>query len=142
MNPCPQDRQFLASNDVSGYRYYKCEQCSGIWIPGASVQRVLSAKGITELRVAPRGDKCEMQCPDCLTDCDSILIEGCRLDLCLKCHGVWLDSGEVRRVRRLFSEGSAVVIADEDRPSKETQQSLAAWSLADAVGNLLLIILP
>src|SRR5688572_32070188 len=118
MNLCPRDRQILASNDVSGYRYYSCEQCQGFWIPGASLHRVLSAKGITELRVVPRGDKSEIRCPDCLTDCDSLLIEGCRLDPCPRCHGVWLDPGEAGRIRRLFPEGSAVVIADEDRPSK------------------------
>lgn len=132
----------LASNDVGGYRYYSCGQCNGFWIPGASLHRVLSAKGIKEVRLVTRGEESEIRCPDCLTDCDSTLIEGCRLDPCPRCHGVWLDSGEVRRVRRLFSEGSAVVIADEERPSKEAQQALVSWSLADAVGNLLLVILP
>ncbi len=140
MNVCPRDRQILASNDVGGYRYYSCELCNGFWIPGASLQRALSAQGITELRAVPRGDKGEIRCPDCLTECDSLLVEGCRLDLCPRFHGVWLDSGEVRRVRRLFPEGSAVVIADEDRSSKESQQAIAAWTLADAVGNLLLLI--
>lgn len=141
MNLCPRDRQILASNDVSGYRYYSCEQCHGFWIPGASLHRVLSARGITDLRGVPRSGPSEMPCPDCHAHCDSLVIEGCRLDHCPSCHGVWLDSGEVRQVRRLFPDGSAVVMADESRPSKETQQALLAYSLVDGLGNLLLLIL-
>lgn len=142
MNLCPRDRQTLASNDVGGYRYYSCEQCHGFWIPGGSLHRVLSAKGIAELGIVHRGDQSELLCPDCLTACDSILIQGCRLDPCPKCHGVWLDSGEAQRVRRLFPEGSAVVLADEARPPKEFSSALVAGTLTDAVGNLLLLILP
>jgi len=142
MKSCPRDRRILASNDVSGYRYFSCEHCNGFWIPGASLHRVLSEKGITELKAVPRGDVSEVRCPDCLTDCESLLIEECRLDTCPRCHGVWLDSGEVRRISRMFPERSAVVIADAERPSKETQQAFVAWSLIDSVGNLLLLILP
>jgi Zn-finger nucleic acid-binding protein len=141
MNHCPRDRQILASNDVSGYRYYSCEQCHGFWIPGAALERVLSAKGITELRALPRGGPSEIRCPDCRTNCDSLLIERCRVDPCPRCHGVWLDSGEVRHLKRLFPEGSAVVIADAERPSMETQQALVAWSITDEVGNLLMLVL-
>jgi hypothetical protein len=42
----------LASNDVAGYRYYSCEGCRGLWIPGASLHRALSARGVGELRAA------------------------------------------------------------------------------------------
>jgi len=141
MNLCPRDRQILASNDVSGYRYYSCELCSGYWIPGATLHRVFTAQGIRELRVGTRAEKGEIRCPDCHTDCVSLVIEGCRLDRCPKCHGVWLDAGEVQRLKRLFPEASPVVLADESRPSKESQQDLVAWSLADAVVNLLLLVL-
>ena len=142
MNSCPRDRQILATNDVSGYRYFSCQQCNGFWILGTALRRVLSEKGITELQTIPRGDRSEISCPDCRTDCESLLMEGCQLDTCPTCLGVWLDSGEVRRLSQIFPEQSAVVIADAERPSKESQQALVTWSVADAVGNLLLLILP
>lgn len=142
MNSCPRDQQILASNDVSGYRYYSCETCHGFWIPGATLHRVLTARGIPALRAAPRSGPSDTRCPDCLVDGESLLIDGCKLDQCPKCRGVWLDSGEARRVRQLFPEGSAVVLADERLPSKETQHALVGCSLVDAVGNVLLLILP
>lgn len=142
MNSCPRDHQTLASNDVSGYRYFSCERCNGFWIPGKSLHRVLSEKGITELQIVPRGERSELRCPDCMTDCESLLMEGCRLDTCPKCHGVWLDSGEALRARRIFPEQSAVVIADAERLSDASKQGLATCSLGDAVGNLLLLIIP
>ena len=141
MNRCPRDRQILASNDANGYRYYSCEHCSGFWIPGAALNRVLAEKGITELGAMPHGEVGEIQCPDCLAECASFSIDGCRLDRCPRCCGIWLDSGEVRRVRRLFPEGSEVVIADESRVPTENQPALVAWSLLDVVGNLFLLIL-
>lgn len=94
------------------------------------------------MHAAPRIGPCEVRCPDCMADCESLLIDGCKLDHCPKCRGVWLDSGEARRVRRLFPEGSAVVLADERLPSKETQHALVGCSLVEAVGNVLLLILP
>lgn len=133
MNLCPRDRQILATNEVGGYRYYSCEHCKGFWIPGTSLHRALSTKGVTELGSVPSCGKGEIRCPNCLTDCDSILIEVCRLDLCPNCRGVWLDSGEVRQLRRLFSEGSPVVIADEGGGSKEIRPVGALWDLAEGV---------
>lgn len=79
-----------------------------------------------------------MGCPDCHAECEALVIEGCRLDSCVLCHGVWLDSGEARRVQRLFPEGSAVVDADANRVSKETQEALGALSVVDLVANLFL----
>ncbi len=137
---CPRDQQILASNDVSGYRYYSCEQCHGFWIPGAALHRVLSESSIVELRAVPRASPSEVPCPDCRAAADALMVEECRLDLCPRCHGVWLDPGEAHRLRRLFPEGSAVVMADAT--SQEIPPPLVACSAVDAVANLLLLILP
>jgi Zn-finger nucleic acid-binding protein len=34
-----------------------------------------------------------MRCPDCRCEFESLTIEGCQLDICPRCQGVWLDSG-------------------------------------------------
>lgn len=140
MNRCPRDGETLASNDVSGYRYYSCERCGGFWIPGASLHRVLSAQGVGELQSVPTTGKGDVDCPDCHAACEAVVIEGCRLDVCPSCHGVWMDSGEVRRVKRLFPGGSAVVDADASQISKETDGALGALSVVDLVGNLFLLL--
>lgn len=140
MNCCPKDGEILASNDVSGYRYYSCERCGGCWIPGASLHRVLSAQGVEEFRAVPVTGKGDVDCPECHAPSQAVVIEECRLDHCGTCHGVWLDPGEVTRVRRLFPEGSAVVDADANRPPNGGNTTWGAWSVVDVVGNLLLLL--
>lgn len=140
MNTCPRDRQILASNDVNGYRYYSCEQCGGSWVPGAALDRVLSARGIGEIISIRPTSVSEMLCADCHNYCNVVIIEGCRLDLCPRCHGVWLDAGEAQKVEHLFPECSAVVDADRSRGSQTKQSAFVATSAADLVGNLLLIL--
>ncbi|HMP84325.1 MAG TPA: zf-TFIIB domain-containing protein [Verrucomicrobiota bacterium] len=142
MSLCPRDGQTLASNDVSGYRYYSCERCRGYWIPGGALHRVLSARGVSELRSVPRAGKGDIDCPDCHRPSVAVVIAGCRLDFCANCHGVWLDSGEVNRVRSLFPEGSAVVDADASRVSKGTGDNLGTLPVVEFVGDLFLFLIP
>ena len=141
MNRCPRDGERLASNDVSGYRYYSCERCGGYWIPGASLNRALSIRGIEELRALSSARASELRCPDCRGACEAIDIKGCTLDCCGQCHGVWLDTGEVRRVSRLFPEGSAVVDADANRAASYTDATSGAICMVDAIANVFLLVL-
>jgi len=136
MNTCPRDNAILASNDVNGYRYYSCEHCNGSWIPGASLDRVLSARGMGELRSIRRDAAGEMFCPDCHALCDIVVIAGCRLDCCPRCRGVWLDAGEAQKVSHLFPMDSAVVDADKGHSAKAGQTVAGAASAVDLVGNL------
>jgi len=140
VNTCPRDRRILASNDVNGYRYYSCEQCGGTWIPGAALDRVLSARGVGELNAIRRTGAADLFCPDCHALCDAVVIEGCGLDVCPRCRGVWLDAGEVQRVKHLFPDESAVVDADMSRGTGKTPSAPGAVSVVELVGNLIVLL--
>ena len=111
---CPRDREILASNDTGSFRYHSCELCSGYWISGRVLDRVLLPASIEELRTAPTSSG-KLNCPNCHTECQAVTVDGCVLDRCLRCHGVWLDGGKVQRVKRLFRPESPVIMADDDR---------------------------
>jgi Zn-finger nucleic acid-binding protein len=115
---CPRGHGVLASNDTRSFRYHSCEQCSGYWIPGRVLDRVLLPGSIEELRSAPSSAG-QLNCPACRTKCQAVTLDGCVLDQCLRCHGVWLDGGELQRVKRLFRSESPVVLADDDRQRQE-----------------------
>lgn len=141
MSTCPIDGEILASNDTRHYRYYSCERCGGSWIPGSLLHRVLSARGVKDLSGIPSIGKSIIQCPDCHSECVIVSVRGCRLDSCSKCHGVWLDAGEVLHVRSLFPEGSPIIDAEQSRiAGKEFTKASATTSLVELVGNLLLLI--
>jgi Zn-finger nucleic acid-binding protein len=138
--PCPRDGEILSSNEVHGYRYWRCERCHGFWIPGAELHRVMSEKGIAEVWMARRGERSPLQCPECRDECEEVLVDGCRLDVCCGCRGLWLDAGEVQDLRKHFIEGSAVVVADKDvRASGMTE---ASFGIAEVIGEVVVMILP
>ena len=141
MPSCPLDEQVLASNDTQQYRYYSCERCGGCWIPGSLLHRVLSARGVKDLSAIPAMGKSVIYCPDCHSECLIVSAQGCRLDSCSKCRGVWLDAGEVLHVRSLFREDSPIIDAEKDRVAgRKLGKVSATTSVVDMVGNLLLLI--
>ena len=142
MNLCPRSCGILASNDVAGYRYHSCESCNGIWISGAAMHRVLSEDGLNALRTISRDSEGELKCCDCETNCDVLWVEGCKIDLCGRCGGLWLDAGEAERLRHLFPRNSAVVIADESRPQYgPSSQKSPAVEIGGMIGEILVTIL-
>ncbi|MFN0069715.1 MAG: zf-TFIIB domain-containing protein [Limisphaerales bacterium] len=141
MSLCPHDRRVLASSDAAGYLYYSCEACRGLWIPGASLHRALSARGTGELRVAAVARTGGVLCPDCAAACGTLVAEGCTVDTCPRCRGVWLDFGEVSKLRLWFPDDSAVVAADAGRRPTEAQKTEAGASVVIVVADLMMAIL-
>ena len=85
--------------------------------------------------------KSTIHCPDCHSQCVLVTVKDCRLDTCTKCHGVWLDAGEVLRVRDLFPEDSPIVDAEQNRVAgKKVAKTRAAMSVVEMVGDLFLLI--
>jgi Zn-finger nucleic acid-binding protein len=141
MSTCPIDLEVLASNDTQHYRYYSCERCGGCWIPGSLLRRVLSARGVKDLKDIPSMGKSLIHCLDCHSECVIVSVQGCRLDSCSKCHGVWLDAGEVLHVRNLFPEDSPIVDAEQSRiAARKVSKTGAAMSVVEMVGDLFLLI--
>ena len=134
---CPRDHGILASNDTGSCRYHSCERCCGYWISGRVLARVLLPQSIEELRSTPSVPS-ELKCPDCRAECRAVTVEGCVLDRCPRCEGVWLDGGEVPRVKRLFPKESPVLMAEEDR--ERLRQEMEAYAGENGSGNLLFLL--
>ena len=96
----------LASCVVAGVELDQCPDCQGIWFDEAELEILLEVKK-SDLRSLSRGksdaelDSKRGNCPrdgsDLLRICsasDASLI----LDICVNCHGVWLDGGELSRL--------------------------------------------
>ncbi|MBA2340474.1 MAG: zf-TFIIB domain-containing protein [Pyrinomonadaceae bacterium] len=46
-----------------------------------------------------------LQCPKCDGTLETINFENVQIDRCTKCHGVWLDAGELERLTKHEEEG-------------------------------------
>jgi len=82
----------------------RCVQCGGVWFDGGELERVLevAAEGLTAPEGAPQSERL---CPRCVEHMLTFEYPGTRVkvDLCGKCHGLWLDHGEFRQIRRVRS---------------------------------------
>jgi Zn-finger nucleic acid-binding protein len=104
------------------------------------LDRALSERGVQELRTVSPASASTVSCPDCQAAFKAIVVDDCTLDLCQRCHGVWLDPGEAQRVSWLFPEDSAIVDADGSRATQKSSKGAAAASVVEAVANLLILV--
>lgn len=90
----------------------RCRSCQGVWLDAGEVERMVGAATESET-VAPGGaaeraplDHLIGSCPTCRIGLSGFPVPGepASLELCPRCHGLWLDAGELR----LLGEGSVV----------------------------------
>jgi len=89
-----------------------------------------------------------MKCPKCISLSlqPQVTRKGIEVDYCLKCHGIWLDEGEIfyfTKKPNVLNEGLQKAIASSkptDRLSPKAQEPLHAISVLD--GKLLLNYCP
>lgn len=136
MLKCPKDGTALALRSKANvcdfgqkdYDFHECPSCKGIWISRHVLQRMLSDhalqkasslstfhKQLSDERVFEIQDdlKGNLWCP---SDGERLFVlrhKGVELDLCGSCCGMWLDKGELDKVRkRSDSEGDSLDLVD------------------------------
>jgi ribosomal protein L37AE/L43A len=67
-------------------------------------EQELIAKMKTKLE-AEQKDASELNCPKCEGNLVESDFNGIKIDVCNKCHGVWLDAGELAQVTQKDADG-------------------------------------
>ena len=99
---CPGCRQEMTESTSSGVFVDLCPQCSGLWLDGGEFEKLGG-----EL---PKGGVCyggDRRCPRCDAPMEVRPSKVAELDLCPRCHGMYLDRSELSllvRVAALASE--------------------------------------
>ena len=103
---CPKCRSRLHERRIqdAGVKVDCCPSCRGLWFDNRELEAVLELQ--TGERFVPRtARKSDRRCPRC-----GILLFGFRypetdveIDMCETCHGIWLDSGELKRFEDMFA---------------------------------------
>lgn len=107
---CPRDQTGLISfiSSKPHTHAYTCPSCSGIWLPSETVRRLFAGHRSAETRfgdlIASRFAQVASPDRHCVT-CKKTRLCVCKIgeievDFCPKCHGVWLDEGELQRLKR------------------------------------------
>lgn len=87
----------------------QCEQCGGMWFDKGEMQRIemIIEPTVLEIRHIPNKDE-QLQvlnCPYCgdfhsLKKAEHFRDRRVIIDYCTKCHGVWLDHGELEAIQQ------------------------------------------
>ncbi len=111
----------LRATQVGGVRVDTCDHCKGHWLEHAELERLTPAwkAGVPweALHDFPRRcpharhhvpasrDTCGMcgrtvaHCPTCAEPLSQVRMQACAVDVCGRCHGLWLDASELELLR-------------------------------------------
>ncbi len=84
-----------------------CPKCKGIWLDKGELGKLLKDKKLTNYLTKHIGTKSRspMVCPRCGNTMDIEEAEDIEVDVCLTCGGVWLDQGELDKLKYKSKEG-------------------------------------
>lgn len=102
---CPHDDTALREVETGGFRVAGCPQCSGLWLTRDTLKQAIAApRGADNLdphepppRARPDPARRRL-CPGCHCQLAPRWLHGIEIDVCEKCHGLWLDAGELRQI--------------------------------------------
>lgn len=118
---CPRCLLPLHSMEYEGVNTDMCDSCWGFWLDTGELEQVLSHKDlhfsdeererILDIRTASRvGPTTPVPCPRCghtmervhIDEAIHLVVDQCRD------HGVWLDTGEIKKVQALAEKSQAL----------------------------------
>lgn len=84
-----------------------CPQCHGLWLDTGELKKVLGDRKLSDHLTKEIGIKTEspLLCPRDGGLMDIEIADEIEVDVCLKCFGVWLDSGELAGLHQLSEAG-------------------------------------
>lgn len=100
---CLACRKPMVSDLASDYAIQSCRSCGAAWLDSTAVEKHLSAPPGSALEhfrklVSESSDASVRDCPACSIPLRAFHYRGVELDLCSRCHGLFLDPTEMRKV--------------------------------------------
>jgi len=107
--------------DRLGVEIDKCPKCLGIWFDANELDKLSGGKALEGSIFTARVLGKELRCPACNVDMEFMTVENVTIDHCPKCDGVWLDDGELKKLRlaapeRQYGKDNAPYKVQEEKP--------------------------
>lgn len=112
---CPVDGTGLVEGSCEGIRVQRCPSCRGMWLDRVRLDAILDMHGREREDRAPvapdpgsqayelarQKQRPVRRCPACATDMEAreyARVSEVLVDACPRCHGRWLDAGELEQL--------------------------------------------
>lgn len=102
---CPVDWTALVSKPIAvaglDVTVDECPKCHGLYLDKGEIKRITGNERLNDLLTKHLGTDADSPyvCPGCGWTMDREDAGDVRVDVCLKCFGVWLDEGELDRLK-------------------------------------------
>jgi Zn-finger nucleic acid-binding protein len=94
---CPLDRTELKAPESKG-KTQGCGHCQGVLFSDDHLVRIIRNNGFDILKIKSDHPR-RIGCPGCELSMRIYDLQGIEIDVCPKCHVVWMDEGEFAKVR-------------------------------------------
>lgn len=112
MHRCPVDKSALRLKSIGdGREAYRCTECGGVWLPGATVRDAIGEVPGSALK--PLRVNAHLPCPLDGGPLRVLVHRKIEIDVCGRCSGVWLDAGELQSLQEGDRRHSVVEYAKE-----------------------------
>ena len=117
---CPRCNVGMKLEDRLGVVIDVCPKCHGYWFDNNELDKLSGGKALEGMIFTARVLGKALKCPACKEDMHFMTIEGVTIDSCPKCEGVWLDDGELKKLRlalpdKPFQDGKAPYKVKEEK---------------------------
>lgn len=102
-----------------------CPQCQGIWFDDNELKKVLGDRKLVNYLTRHIGtqSKSKLVCPRCGGLMDLEYAQDVEIDVCLNCHGAWLDAGELALLKEKSEAGYT---GDKEQKAEEEWEEMIA----------------
>lgn len=83
----------------------KCHSCEGVYLDKGELMSITNNRPLHKLTTTHLGvdSDSKLLCPSCGSIMDAEFPDDIEIDICLNCNGVWLDKGELAKLKKLDS---------------------------------------
>lgn len=134
---CPRDATLFVPQVHDGVAYHACGVCRGLLLPLEMVPELVPV--LPQIRnMKAEWPRSSMGCPSCGRTMHLVLHEGIEIDLCHYCTLVWLDHGEIEKLRerKEQDESTNQDIDSEGDALGNSSSDVLDW-LGEAIGEAL-----
>jgi len=111
----------------------ECPKCDGIYLDDGELKKLTGNRSLAKWLTKYLGIDSDsgLICPRCGGMMDAERPEGIEVDVCLTCHGIWLDAGELEALSQLedsqfkrsaLSNEKLAELFDEEKAGKGSQK--------------------
>lgn len=117
---CPKCETEMVEQEKHSYSYNECPDCLGLWMRHRSLRTVIKQLDPEAVQALPKPFELGVPSPENSTSFDTNDITECpvdghkyverdfggvNIDMCLECDGIWLDAGELTKIREALKDG-------------------------------------